>query len=617
MLSRFRCVKRVAAGLPRSDKFDAAALQLEQWLRGFQNVRPLSRDQCVGYHPRPIESGWELDLSGDPSIGSVVRVLLPESFPYGRPLIATSSELFLVWPHIEEDGGICALPLTATLNPYDPLAVTQYVLNEALDVIKLGRSATNVDDFRQEFHSYWDRAVTEGSVPVVSTLIDFASPRIISAWYGKQHVIVGDSDDKLQEWMDRRFETTKDRRVFEPGLLLRLDAPLLPDQYPRRITDVGIMVQSLDQRSRTFLTSRLLADTTRSLLVLDAPTTNGRALAALRLSPPSGRNMCGRRVDVRQKGFRPGRVPENLEISRYLNSAPAPQRLKVKRADSRWIHGRDADSKAQLLAQKKVAIIGIGSVGSFVAELLAASGVGSLSLVDYETLTFANAGRHLLGVDSEGSYKSQGVAELLQKRFPHHSIRGIASDGQSFLQEAANHNQEYDLILTVAGDWELDCLVNDQYLNPLTPISKHIVFGWTEPHAVAGHAVLLTGADGCLLCHFEETGLPKLKVAKWEKETMLSEPACGGSFQPYGPIEIMAINSMIASLAIDSLLGKASNNLHRVYVSDEIRIRETGGEVTSKWRSLRGAVPGDISAVLTLGWARETGCTHCGVSNDA
>lgn len=601
--------------MPRSDQFDAAALQLEEWLRGFQNVRPLSRDECASYSHRSIESGWELDLSGDPAIGSTTRVLLPESFPYARPLIATSSKQFLVWPHVEEDGVICALPLAATLNPYDPLAVTQYVLNEALDVITEGRSGTNLDDFRQEFHSYWDRAVTEGSVPVISTLGEFASPRMISAWYGKQHVIVGSSDDMLQGWMDRRFGTTKDKRIFEPGILLHLDVPLLPDQYPRHIADFSGIVQSLDQRSRTLLARRLRADKARSILVLDAPTMNGRALVALRLSPPSGNKMYGHRVDVRQKGFRPGRMPETLELSRYLNSAQVPQRLKVKRADSSWIHGRDADPKAQLLAQKKVAIIGIGSMGSFVAELLVASGAGSLTLVDNETLTFANAGRHLLGVNSEGTYKSQGVAELLQKRFPHHSITGIVSDGQSFLREAAVQNQSYDLILSLAGDWELDCFLNDQYLSPLNPSSKHIVFGWTEPHAVAGHAVLLADGDGCFLCHFAEDGLPKLKIAKWEQDTMLSEPACGGSFQPYGPVEIMAINSMIASLAIDSLLGKASSNLHRVYVSDEARIHETGGEVTPEWRSVRGAVPSDISAVLTLAWPKETGCTHCGVSN--
>ncbi len=428
---------------------------------------------------------------------------------------------------------------------------------------------------------------------------------------------MGGSDVKLQEWMDRRFGRAKDDRIFEPGILLHLDVPLLPDQYPRRIADVGNMVQSLDRRSRTLLTRRLLADKTRSLLVLDAPTTNGRALAALRLIPPSGKNMCGHKVDVRQNGFRPGHVPETLELSRYLNSAPAPQRLKVKRADSSWIHGRDVDPKAQLLAQKKIAIIGIGSVGSFVAELLAASGVGSLTLVDNETLTFANAGRHLLGVDSEGTYKFQGVAQLLQKRFPHHSITGVVSDGQLFLRESASHNQSYDLILSLAEDWEFDCFLNDQYLSPLSASFKHIVFGWTEPHAVAGHAVLLTGGNGCFLCHFQEDGLPKLKIAQWTQETMFSEPACGGTFQPYGPVEIMAINSMIASPAIDSLLGKASSNLHRVYVSDEARIHETGGEVTSEWRSLRGAVPGDISAVLSLAWPEETGCAHCRVSNVA
>jgi sulfur-carrier protein adenylyltransferase/sulfurtransferase len=607
----------VAAGLPRADQFDAAALLLEEWLQDFQNVRPLLRDECASYRPRSVESGWELDLSDDPSIGSTLRVLLPESFPYARPLIATSSKQFLVWPHIEEDGVICALPLSATFDPYDPLALTQHVLNEALDVIKDGRSGTNLDDFRQEFHSYWDRAATEDSVPVISMLNDFVSPRIISAWYGKQHVIVGGSDDQLQVWMDRRFGRTKDRRIFEPGILLHLDVPLLPDEYPRRIADIGKIAQSLDQRSRTLLTRRLLADKTRSILVLDAPTLNGRALAALRLSPPSGKNMYGHKVDVRQKGFRPGRVPVTLELSRYLNSAPAPQRLKVKRVDSKWIHGRDADPKAQLLAQKKVAMIGIGSVGSFVAELLAASGVGSLTLVDDETMTFANAGRHLLGVNSEGMYKSQGVAELLQKRLPHHSITGVVSDGQSFLREAVAQSQSYDLILSLAGDWELDCFLNDQYLSPLNASSKHIIFGWTEPHAVAGHAVLLTGGNGCFLCHFEEDGLPKLKVAKWKQETMLSEPACGGAFQPYGPVEIMAINSMIASLALDSLLGKASGNLHRVYVSDEARIHETGGEVTSEWQSLRGAVPGDISAVLTLAWPKEAGCNHCGVSDAA
>ena len=43
-----------------------------------------------------------------------------------------------------------------------------------------------------------------------------------------------------------------------------------------------------------------------------------------------------------------------------------------------------------------------------------------------------------------------------------------------------------------------------------------VLFGWTEPHAVAGHGVLLTGRSGCLLCHFSDDGLPNMRVAEWE-----------------------------------------------------------------------------------------------------
>ena len=152
-------------------------------------------------------------------------------------------------------------------------------------------------------------------------------------------------------------------------------------------------------------------------------------------------------VDVHQRGFRPGQIPEWLKLNKYLRHAPAPTRLKVKRADSKWIHGRETDPRSETLASQRVAIIGIGSIGSFVAELLAASGIGKMTLVDPETLTFANASRHLLGVNSEGRYKSLAVAELLQQRFPHHAINGLAIDGQSFLQQSIDSGETHDLVI--------------------------------------------------------------------------------------------------------------------------------------------------------------------------
>jgi hypothetical protein len=231
-------------------------------------------------------------------------------------------------------------------------------------------------------------------------------------------------------------------------------------------------------------------------------------------------------------------------------------------------------------------------------------------LIDPETLTFANASRHLLGVNCEGRSKAPAVAELLQQRFPHHVIEGRATDGCSFLRDAIANEESYDLILSLAGDWELDCFLNDEYLSDDKESHQRVLLGWTEAHAVAGHAVVLTGRDGCLSCHFDR-GVPDLRVARWDHETKVSEPACGGQFQPYGAVEIMSINSMIASLALDSLLGKLTQNTHRIYAADEARIQSTGGQETEQWKALRLAVPADISVTLTRAWPQRETCNRC------
>lgn len=53
-----------------------------------------------------------------------------------------------------------------------------------------------------------------------------------------------------------------------------------------------------------------------------------------------------------------------------------------------------------LLAQKKVAIFGIGGVGSFVAEALARAGIGHFLLVDRDEVSISNLNRQILALHS-------------------------------------------------------------------------------------------------------------------------------------------------------------------------------------------------------------------------
>ncbi|MFI4971085.1 MAG: HesA/MoeB/ThiF family protein [Hyphomicrobiales bacterium] len=71
---------------------------------------------------------------------------------------------------------------------------------------------------------------------------------------------------------------------------------------------------------------------------------------------------------------------------------------------------------AAALSTKSVAIVGVGSIGSHLAEELAKSGIGSLTLVDADLLRPGNCIRHVLGHESVGIPKAKGMRSYLHQR---------------------------------------------------------------------------------------------------------------------------------------------------------------------------------------------------------
>src|ERR1017187_1584160 len=111
-----------------------------------------------------------------------------------------------------------------------------------------------------------------------------------------------------------------------------------------------------------------------------------------------------------------------MAVDRYWHASTPIVRSDAVRADASWIHGRGKDRRQPQLAAQHVVMIGCGSVGAPVAEMLSMAGVGGMTLIDPETLTFANAGRHALGANHVKDHKAQGLALNLRGRFPHHQF---------------------------------------------------------------------------------------------------------------------------------------------------------------------------------------------------
>lgn len=86
------------------------------------------------------------------------------------------------------------------------------------------------------------------------------------------------------------------------------------------------------------------------------------------------------------------------------------------------------DKAMEKLKNAHVAVFGIGGVGSYTAEALARAGVGSITLVDNDTVGLSNLNRQLCALHSTlGRYKAEAMAERILDINPECRVRPITA----------------------------------------------------------------------------------------------------------------------------------------------------------------------------------------------
>lgn len=114
----------------------------------------------------------------------------------------------------------------------------------------------------------------------------------------------------------------------------------------------------------------------------------------------------------------------------------------------------------QKLKAARVLIIGMGGLGHPVAQYLAAAGIGTLGLVDDDTVSLSNLQRQILFSDDDiGKAKTACAARALKSVNPHavyieHNMRLTADN-------AANLIGQYDVIVDACDNFATRFVVND------------------------------------------------------------------------------------------------------------------------------------------------------------
>lgn len=118
----------------------------------------------------------------------------------------------------------------------------------------------------------------------------------------------------------------------------------------------------------------------------------------------------------------------------------------------RWLIG---DEALERLGRSRVALFGVGGVGSYAAEALARSGVGHIELIDNDVVSITNINRQLCALTSTvGRPKVSVVAERLRDINPRIEV---IERQEFFLPESADsfdfssYDYVIDAIDTVAG----------------------------------------------------------------------------------------------------------------------------------------------------------------------
>ena len=222
---------------------------------------------------------------------------------------------------------------------------------------------------------------------------------------------------------------------------------------------------------------------------------------------------------------------------------------QVKRY-SRHIIMPQVGSKGQRkLLDAKVAIIGAGGLGSPISIYLALAGVGTLGIVDFDTVDVTNLQRQILHHhDDVGRPKVQSAKETLQAYNPETEVRIHEEPLTS--ANAMSIVGDYDVIVNGADNFPARYLVNDAaYLNDKPLVDGSILL-------FDGQATVFVPGQGCYRCLFPTPPPPGEVPSCAEAGVLGMLPGLVGSIQATETVKlILGVGESLVSrlLLIDAL----------------------------------------------------------------
>jgi hypothetical protein len=482
-------------------------------------------------------------------------------------------------PHVGYYGTVCVSDNQGlSLDPDRKADIVAYTFLAAFDLLEKWAADTigSIAEFFNEVEGYWgglpDSIGTSGAIDadgrdrLVASYLKFKNKR--AQWFFTER------DAQPHRTFDVKGAAAQSALYVHMGHLVP------PPAHPEKLT-AGFVAAIRDRMSPTQL--ELWAR-----LVRPSANKNHPKRAVLLISVP--RAAGGVSVVGVEFGTRNGDVD--------LNAPVTP--LTMRRLTASYMRERGGASSAML--SKHVVIIGCGAIGAVVADALAATGVGKLTLVDYDEYSEDNVFRYILDPYWIDTSKVFGLKYQLETHYPGLTVTSCATNGQDWFNGA--DLSDVDAVVFALGLPTLEQAFSRAFRNKnkLLPL----LFTWLEPLDLGGHSVLTwSHNEGCLDCLYrDDEGVPSLqsRIAFLAPNQAVSKTitGCGSVFVPYGALQSRRTALMAAEHILSALSGERAFS-YRYWAGEGKAASEQNLQTTPWWREARSTMPSDLQTKRAFG----------------
>jgi len=247
-------------------------------------------------------------------------------------------------------------------------------------------------------------------------------------------------------------------------------------------------------------------------------------------------------------------------MDKLQNSIEKIELIQAKRCDYIFLNEQIGNDTS--IVDKKVALIGVGSLGSYLATELVKLGVKNLTLYDNDTLEEANIMRHRAKLSWSNISKVKALKIDLESMHP----EIIINDKNEYLnQEVLKRDMyKFDMIIYTVGSSDVQLMSNSAFKE--ANFDRPVIYSWLEAGGTDSHILVVNySKQGCFECLYtdKDGNLVNNKGNKLSDELVEQNTirnGCGATRVAYGTEILLRTTSVILDTIKKTFNGEFEDN---------------------------------------------------------